>query len=71
MNQTTIEFMHQELWQAPKDKWMWQMILDQAKKMEKEQMLNFYMWIRMNENSEKYLDFTDDEMYDEYLKQKH
>ena len=71
MKQTTVEFIYQELWQAPKDKWMWQMILDQAKEMEKEQMLNFYMWIRMNENSEKYLDFTDDEMYDEYLKQKH
>jgi hypothetical protein len=35
MKQTTVEFLYQELWQAPKDKWMWQMILNQAKEMEK------------------------------------
>ena len=34
---------------------------------EKEQMLNFYMWMRMNENAEKYLDNTDNQMINEYL----
>lgn len=38
-------------------------------KKEKESMLNFYMWMRMNENTEKYLDYTDEEMFNEYLKQ--
>ena len=39
-------------------------------KKEKEQMLNFYMWMRMNENTEKYLDYSDEDMFSEYLKQK-
>ena len=33
-------------------------------------MLNFYMWMRMNENTEKYLDYSDEDMFNEYLKQK-
>jgi len=41
----------------------------EAKEMEKEQMLNFYMWMRMNEKAEEYLDYTDDDMFEEYLKQ--
>jgi len=32
-------------------------------------MLNFYMWMRMNEKAEEYLDYTDDDMFEEYLKQ--
>ena len=36
---------------------------------EKEQMLNFYMWMRMNENAEKYLDYSDEDMFKEYLNQ--
>jgi len=36
---------------------------------EKEQMLNFYMWMRMNENTEKYLDYSDEDMFKEYLNQ--
>jgi len=42
MKQTTIEFIYQELWQAPKDKWMWQMILNQAKEMEKLEIESAY-----------------------------
>ncbi len=38
-------------------------------KKEKEHMLNFYMWMRMNESTEKYLDYTDEDMFNEYLKQ--
>jgi len=36
---------------------------------EKEQILNFYMWMRMNENTEKYLDYSDEDMFKEYLNQ--
>jgi hypothetical protein len=42
MKQTTVEFIYQELWQAPKDKWMWQMILNQAKEMEKLEIESAY-----------------------------
>ena len=38
MKQTAVDYLFQELWQAPKDKWMWQMILNQAKEIEKEQI---------------------------------
>ena len=71
MKPTAVDYLFHELWNSQKDKWVWQTILEQAKETEKEQMLNFYMWMRMNENSEKYLDFTDHEMYKEYLKPKH
>ena len=37
---------------------------------EKEQMLNFYMWMRMNENAEKYVDYSDEDVFKEYLNQK-
>jgi hypothetical protein len=37
--------------------------------MEKEQMLNFYMWMRMNEKAEEYFHYTDEDMFEEYLKQ--
>jgi len=40
------------------------------KEKEKEQMLNFYMWMRMNENAEKYVDYSDEDMFKEYLNQK-
>jgi len=36
---------------------------------EKEQILNFYMWMRMNENTEKYLDYSDEDVFKEYLNQ--
>ena len=36
---------------------------------EKDIMLNFYMWMRMNERAEKYIDYSDEDMLNEYLKQ--
>ena len=38
MRETAADYLYQELWQAPKDKWMWQMIFIQAKQMEKQQI---------------------------------
>jgi hypothetical protein len=38
MKQTAVDYLFQELWQAPKDKWMWQMILKQALEVEKQQI---------------------------------
>jgi len=43
--------------------------LEEAKEMEKEQMLNFYMWMRMNERAEEYFHYSDEDMFAEYLKQ--
>lgn len=36
---------------------------------EKESMLNFYMWMRMNESAEQYFHYSDEDMFNEYLKQ--
>lgn len=44
-------------------------IYKKAKEMEKEQMLNFYMWMRMNERAEEYFHYSDEDMFAEYLKQ--
>jgi hypothetical protein len=42
MEQTTaIEWLFKQLWEEPKDKMVWYAILDKAKEMEKEQMLDF------------------------------
>ena len=41
MEQTAVEYLYEALWEAGKDKFMWQIILQQAKEMEKEQTVNF------------------------------
>ena len=69
MNQTAVDFLYEALWEAEKDKFIWQIILQQAKEIEKEHMLNFYMWMRMNEKAEEYFHYTDEDMFEEYLKQ--
>ena len=38
MKQTAVEWYFTELWNAPKDKFVWHSILEKAKQMEKEQM---------------------------------
>jgi hypothetical protein len=37
MKQTAVEFLYEALWDTSKDKFVWQIILKQAKEMEKEQ----------------------------------
>jgi hypothetical protein len=38
--QTAIEWLFKQLWEEPKDKMVWYAILDKAKEMEKEQIIN-------------------------------
>ena len=38
MKKTAVEFLYEALWEAGKDKFIWQIILQQAIEMEKEQM---------------------------------
>jgi hypothetical protein len=42
MNQTAVEFLYEALWEAGKDKFMWQIILQQAKEMERMQIKDAY-----------------------------
>ena len=41
MNQTAVEFLFEKLWNTPIDKLTWHTILEQAKQMEKEQIIKF------------------------------
>lgn len=49
--------------------WLVIMKVYSTEKKEKDQMLNFYMWMRMNEKAEKYFHYSDEDMLNEYLKQ--
>jgi hypothetical protein len=69
MTQTATDWMFDQLWETPKDKLAWFKILMKAEEMHKEQMLNFYMWMRMNERAEEYFHYSDEDMFAEYLKQ--
>ena len=37
---TAVEWLFQQLWETPKDKFTWHSILEQAKEMEKEQIID-------------------------------
>ena len=39
---TPIEYLFNELWDTPKDKFEWHAILEQAKQMHKEEIINAY-----------------------------
>jgi hypothetical protein len=42
MKQTSVDWLFQQLWETPKDKLTWHSILEQAKQMEKEQIIDAY-----------------------------
>jgi hypothetical protein len=43
MKQTATEFLFDKLWETPKDKLTWNAILEQAKEMEKQQIIDAYV----------------------------
>jgi hypothetical protein len=43
MKQTAVEYLFEKLWGIHKDKFTWQMILNEAKKKEKRQMIDAYL----------------------------
>ena len=42
MKQTSVDWLFQQLWETPKDKLTWHSILEQAKEMEKEQIIKAF-----------------------------
>jgi hypothetical protein len=42
MKKTAVDYLYQKLWGIPKDKFTWQIILNEAKKKEKRQILDAY-----------------------------
>jgi hypothetical protein len=51
-NITAIEWLFQSLWEEPKDRMAWQSILDEAKEMEKEQIVEAFNSGQAKEASE-------------------
>ena len=67
MNQTAVEFLYEALWEAGKDKFIWQIILQQAKEMEKEQMCDTWVDSRTFDKGDNY--FGKQKSFDEYYKE--
>jgi len=42
MKKTAVDYLFEKLWGIPKDKFTWQMILNEAKKKEKRQITDAY-----------------------------
>lgn len=42
MKQTAVDWLFEKLWETPKDKLTWYSILEQAKQMQKEQIIDAY-----------------------------
>lgn len=42
LEQTAVEWLFEKLWETPKDKFNWYSILEQAKQMEKEQIMTAF-----------------------------
>ena len=58
--ETATEWLFKQLWEEPKDKFTWNAILEQAKEMEKQQIIDAYRSGKINqlENSEIYYNET-------------
>ena len=62
MKKTAVDYLYEKLWGIPKDKFTWQMILKEAKEMEKKQMINSYLSGKWDE---KFTDRKSEEYYKE------
>ena len=49
--QTSVEWLFEKLWETPKDKFTWHSILEQAKEIEKQEIIDILEWLT-NEKSE-------------------
>ena len=69
MKQSAVEFLVDNLHYLHSTKW--DDIIEQAKEMEKEQIIGFHKWMLENdtpENAERFFHFSDNDMLNEYLK---
>jgi hypothetical protein len=59
MNQTAVDYLFEKLWETSKDKFVWQMILKEAKKKEKKQIEEAWIegggYSHLSEESDKML----------------
>jgi hypothetical protein len=67
MKQTAVEFLYEALWEAGKDKFIWQIILQQAKEMEKEQIKMAFVDGKWDG---KFMDLNSEQYYNETYEKK-
>ena len=66
--QTAVEWLIEQKLSRP-----WEEIVEEAKAMEKEQIIAFHKWMLVNDteqNAEKYFHYTDENMWHEFLNSK-
>jgi hypothetical protein len=71
--QTAVEWLYTELIKTWYDIKSSQELLEQAKQMEKEQLIAFHKWMLANDteqNAEKYFHYSDEDMWHEFLNSK-
>lgn len=69
-NKTAVEWLH-NTWGNHPDLWTWEKIqewFEQAKEMEKQQFVDFFMWFR--DNGERYLGLSIEQFVEEFYNQK-
>ena len=65
MKQTAVEWYFTELWNAPKDKFIWHSILEKAKQMEKEQIKEAYKIVDLDIQHEDVGEINSEQYYQE------
>jgi bisphosphoglycerate-dependent phosphoglycerate mutase len=63
MKQTAVEYLFEQLWETPKDKFTWNTILSKAKEMEKEQIVDAFGKERHYTNNDGYHKIRNSEQY--------
>ena len=63
----------EELIDYVKETWGWyedfEIVSDKLLEKEKEQMIDFYNWMRRNDSAEEYFHYSDEDMLTEFLNQ--
>ena len=65
MTQTAVEWLFTQLWETPRDKFTWQIILKEAKEMEKEQIKEAYKIIDLDIQHEDVGEINSEQYYKE------
>ena len=67
MSKTAVDYLFEKLWATPKDKFTWQMILQEAKQMEKRQIEDAF--IKGEENVDLYGYYENPNLSEQYYKE--
>ena len=67
MTQTAVEWFYDQITRSSWD----YTTVEEAKEMEREVAITFHKWMQINDteqNAEKYVNYSDEDMFDEFLK---